>query len=179
MYKILILIGVLCMPVNTIASDKKVNEPISIVIVDTQELMSKSKAARSIQKQGVALREKYQGKIESIEKDLKKLEGALVKASKGKSKDDFLKKQKAFQDNVLESKKTVAELNQKMDKAVGSALKKLKDEIIEIVEGIADDNQYDIVLSNTNVLVVSDKIDITDNVMKKLNDEVSSISVRN
>lgn len=178
MSKIIILIGMLCMPVMSVANDEIIKTSISIAIVDTQKLMSESKAAKSIQRQGIALRKKYQNEIESIEKDLKKSEAALVKASKGKSKDDFLKKQKTFQESVLESKKTVAELNQKMDKAVGNALKKLKDEIIDVVEDIADDKEYDMVLSNTNVLVVSDKMDITDRVMKALNSEVSSISVR-
>jgi Skp family chaperone for outer membrane proteins len=159
MSKIIILIGMLCMPVMSVANDEIIKTPISIAIVDTQKLMSESKAAKSIQRQGIALRKKYQNEI-------------------GKSKDDFLKKQKTFQESVLDSKKTVAELNQKMDKAVGSALKKLKDEIIDVVEDIADDKEYDMVLSNTNVLVVSDKMDITNRVMKALNSEVSSISVK-
>jgi outer membrane protein len=178
MHKFLLIVGMLLMPIATSANDEAIKEPLSIVIVDTQKLMSESKAAKSIQKQGVALRKKYQGKIEGIEQNLKKSEKSLIKASKGKNRDDFLKKQKAFQDEILESKKKVAELNQKMDKAIGSALKKLKDEIIDVVEDIADDNEYDMVLSNTNVLVVSEKIDITSDVMNALNKEISTISVR-
>ena len=177
MKKVYLIIAMLCMPVcNVFAQDTQ--SALSIVVVNTQELMSESKAAKSIQRQGMAIRKKYEKEIKTLEKDLKKAEEDLLKASKGKSKEDFLKKQKSFQEKMMESKKSVAEYNKNIDRAVGDALGKLRDEIVDIVEDVAEDKKYDLVLSNNEIITSSQKLDITDDIMKLLNEELSSVKVK-
>ena len=65
-----------------------------------------------------------------------------------------------------------------MDKAIGSALNQLRDNIVEIVGDMATDNGYDLVISRGEVIVVAKTIDITADVMARLNKQVKSISVK-
>jgi len=57
-------------------------------------------------------------------------------------------------------------------------LEELRDEIIEIVDDMTEDNNYDLVITRADVITVSKNIDITNDVMKRLNKELSSIKVK-
>ena len=165
---------------QTMAKDKEVTTSASlkIAVVDIQQLMGASKAAKSIQKQGKDLRNKYQKKIVKIEQELKELEAKLVAMPKDTSKEDFLEQREKFQKRLVNGQKEVVELNQKLDKAIGTALNKLRDEIVEIVSDMATDKKYDLVISRADVVIVSKSIDITSDVMTKLNKSLKSVKVK-
>lgn len=175
--RILLVLFLLLTPSLAQAEDAVV-APLKIAVVDVQQLMGASKAAESIQSQGKDLRSNYQDKIKKIENDLKETEKKLVELSKGDSKDDFEKQKKKFQEKLIDGQKEVVELNKKLDKALGDALNKLRDEIVEIVGDMATDNKYDLVISRADVVIVSKRMDITADVMKKLNSKLSSVKVK-
>lgn len=161
-----------------IAQAEENTKPVSIVVVDIQQLMGASKAAKSIQSQGKDLRSKYQKQIAKLEEDLKKSEAKVIEAGKEKDQEKFMESRKDFQKELVESQKQLAELNQKLDTAIGNALNELRDEIVDIVGDMATDNGYDLVISRADVVIVAKHIDITAEVMKKLNDKLSSVKVK-
>ena len=65
-----------------------------------------------------------------------------------------------------------------MEKGAAQATGKLRTEITNIVQAIADKNGYDLVLSSQNVVVGANKLNISKEVMSKLNKKVSKISVK-
>ena len=160
------------------AKAEESSKAVSIAVVDVQQLMTDSKAAKSIQSQGQSLRDSYQKQIEKIESELKDLEKKLVSLPKDTSQEDFLKEREKFQKRLVDGQKEVLELNKKLDRAVATALNKLRDEIIEIVGNIATEKKYDVVLARSDVVIVAKSLDITSTVMGKLNDKLSSIKVK-
>jgi Skp family chaperone for outer membrane proteins len=164
------------MPVTVMATDV---ERMSIAVVDVNQLMNASVAAKSIQSQAKTTRSTYQKKIKKIESDLKKLEQKVIDAGKAEDKKAFIKNRDTFQKEMANSQKRLIELNQKMDKSVGDALNKLRDEIVEIVAYIASDRDYDLVISRADVVVVAKSMDITSDVMDALNSKITTIRVRN
>ena len=151
---------------------------LNIAVVDVQQLMRDSNAAKSIQEQGKSLSRKYQKKIEALEKELKESGGEIAQAQKEKDEEKFIEKRKEFQQTLIENRKEYSELNQKLDMAVTKALNELKDKIVEIVDDMTDDNGYDLVITRADVVIVSKDIDITAAVMKRLNKELSTVKVR-
>jgi len=151
---------------------------LNIVVVDIQQLMGASKAAKSIQAQGKDLREKYQKQIAGLEEDLKKAEQKIIDAGKEKNQEKFMENRKNFQKQLVEGQKKIAEINADMDKAIGNALNELRDEIVDIVGEMATDNNYDLVISRADVVIVSKTIDITADVMDKLNKSLKSVKVK-
>jgi outer membrane protein len=166
------------MPIFAQAEENSTSTDIKIAVVDIQQLMGASKAAKSIQSQGKSLRDKYQKEIKKIEDDLKATEKKLVELSQGDSKKDFDDQKEKFQKKLVDGQKEVRELNQKLDKSLGDALNKLRDEIVEIVGNMATDRGYDLVISRADVVIVSKKIDITAEVMKELNKNLSTVKVK-
>lgn len=171
---IALLLCLLWAPVAQAEETKSLN----IAVVDVQQLMNNSRAAKSIQDQGKDLRKKYQKRIEKLEDKLKASEKKVVDASKEKDKEKFIESRKDFQTDLVESQKELRELNQKLDTAIATALNKLKDEIVDIIDNMTAKNGYDLVLTRADVVTVSKDIDITSKVMDRLNDEVKSIKVK-
>ncbi len=167
----------ICMVFAPIANAQDAKS-LNIAVVDVQQLMNNSKAAKSIQDQGKDLRTKYQKKIGKLEDKLKASEKKVVEAGKEQDKEKFIESRKDFQKDLVESQKELRDLNQKLDKAIATALNKLKDEIVDIIDNMTVKNGYDLVLTRADVVTVSKDIDITSKVMDRLNDEVKSIKVK-
>jgi Skp family chaperone for outer membrane proteins len=97
---------------------------------------------------------------------------------KDTTKEEFLKQREKFQKRLVDGQKEVVSLNQKLDKAIATALNKLRDEIVDIVSDMATTEKYDLVISRADVVIVSKSIDITAQVMEKLNSKVKTIKVK-
>ena len=165
--KTIILIAILALlPHISVANDTAQQTLINIAVVDVQQLMNESKAAKSIQSQGKDLRKKYQKKIETLESDLKAAEKKVVDAGKEKDQEKFIETRKNFQKELIDSQKEFREINQKLDTAIAKALNELRDEIVDIVDDMTMDNHYDLVITRADVITVSKNIDITADVMK-------------
>ncbi len=178
---IILLLALLIMPIHiATAADtgESVAKPLHIAVVDVQQLMNNSDAAKSIQKQGEDLKEKYQKRIGKLEDELKKAEQKVIEAGEEKDQEKFMERRKDFQEELAKSQREIREMNQNLDRAVATALNELRDEIVEIVSQMTVKNKYDMVLTRADVVTVSKDIDITAAVMERLNDEVSSIRVR-
>ena len=149
-----------------------------IAIVDVRILLSESDAAKSIQKQIKKHRDKFVESLAKDEKELRKLEKNLIEKKDELSPDDFAKKRKEFEEKLLETRKEAQEQKRKLDEAAADASRKLRNEITDIVEDIAEDKGYNLVLSAQNVVIGAKEINITEEVMDALNDEVSKISLK-
>lgn len=150
----------------------------SIAVVDLQYLIANSKAGASIRNQLDKQRNSYRGQIERQEKDLRKAEQDLIAQQAKLSKDDLMKKRKAFQDKVIAAQREVQKRRVAFDKAYVSALEKLREHIVKIVADIAGKNSISLVLNRQEVVLVDTKMDITKEVLSKLDSKVSSIPVQ-
>ena len=175
---VLMLLSLPFVPVHASDNDATTTKPLNIAVVDVQQLMNTSKAAKSIQKQGEDLRKKYQKRIAKLEEELKASEQKVIDAGKAKNEEEFMERRKDFQKELVDSQKQLREMNQKLDQAVAAALNELKDEIVDIIDQMTIKNKYDLVLTRADVVTVSKDIDITAAVMDRLNNEVSSIKVK-
>lgn len=161
-----------------LSSPAMAQETLNIAVVDVQQLMNASDAARSIQSQGRDLMKKYQAEMKKMSESLKDSEEKVKKAQQGDSKEKFDAQLKAFREELQESQSKAQEYKQKTDEAVADALNVLREEIVKIVNGMTVENGYDLVLTRMDVITVSKDIDITADVMEQLNDRLSTVKVK-
>ena len=64
-----------------------------------------------------------------------------------------------------------------MKKAYANSIKKVNDMVIAIVNEIAEDKKLQLVLPSSQVLFFDESIDITNQVIKKLNKKISKMKV--
>lgn len=149
-----------------------------IAVVDIQQLLLVSKAAKSIQESAETARAKYQKDVKKIEQSLKDKEAAILKDREKLTKEDFIKKQQEFQKELIDGQKKVAEMNQKLDHAVAESLNVVREEIVNIVSEMAEKNGYDLVISRQEVVIVAKTMDITAAVMEALNKKLPSAKIK-
>lgn len=149
----------------------------SIAVVSLQELVATSKASKDIGKQLEKKRATVLKELSAAEKKLVEIEKNLIETRKDLSKEDFAKKVQVFEkDKITLQKKSLAYQNT-LAKASLKAEKALLNEVVSIVGDVAKENSYDLVLTKQNVVVGSDSIDITAEVLKRLNKAVPKMSV--
>lgn len=163
------------------AEDKKEksseSKALSIAVVDIQSLLSTSKAAKDIMKQAKTLRDKYQKEFEELEKDLRESEKKLIKDKANLKEDEFVKRRKSFEKQLIQAQIKVKKRRKDLEKKVGKATAELRKQILKAVATLSAERDYDLVISRQDVVIVSKDVDISDDVMDRLNDNVKKIKL--
>lgn len=149
----------------------------SIAIVDLQALLTESNAAKNIQKQVEARRDEFLQELSKLEQELRKGEQELNAEQEKISKEDFAKKRQALEEKFMETRRLAQKRKKALDDGAAKALGKLRDEIIKVVGGIADEKSYGLVLSKQNVIIGDKSIDISTEAMERLNKNISQIAL--
>jgi Skp family chaperone for outer membrane proteins len=148
-----------------------------IAVVSFNKVISESRAAESIQKQVQKNRKDFDDDFSKIERALVEKEKSLVESRASEDAQEFAEKRKAFEEQVLESRRMVQESQQSLEQAANRAMLTLRDEITKIASVIADRESYDIVLTRQNVMLAKPEFDITDEVISVLNKEIKDIKL--
>ena len=158
-------------------SDAKAQESKEIAIVDIQNLLQESKAAVSIQDQLNDQRKSFQKEFSKFEDELKAAEKELASQRSDLSADEFKKKREDFEDQLIKTRSIVQKRKNALDEALKAAMKEVRVEILEIVADLAEKNDYKLVMSRQNVIIVDKEIDITKTVLNKINKSLKNIKL--
>lgn len=149
-----------------------------IAVVDMRALLTESQVAKSIQSQIKSRRDSFVSDLSTEEKKLRGMEKTLIE-EKGKVSDqDFIDKRQSFEKELIETRKEATDKRRNLEKAAAEASVTLRKEITSVVETIVEENDYDLVLSMQDVVVGSNTLNITDEVMARLNKKMSKIPVK-
>lgn len=150
----------------------------TVAIVDVEKILSESQAAKSLKSQLDAKKEAFRKEFSEKEKTLKSSETQLVSQKDKLSAEDFSKKRKEYEAKVMETRKLFQKRRNALDSGLGKAMQELRKNIVESAADAADAGGYDIVLTRDSVLIAERSLDITADVLKRLNKKVSSISLK-
>jgi len=149
----------------------------TIAIVDVEQILADSKAAQGLQKQIQAKKEAFQKEFAAKEKELKSAETTLL-AEQGKvTAEEFAKKRKAYEEKILETQKLFKKRRGSLDEGLNKAMSELRKSIVEAAATVADEKDYDIVLTRESVLIAEKALDITKDVLKALDDKTTDIKL--
>lgn len=168
---IVVAAGLLAAPSHAQAQAK-------VAVVNTQQIMSESLAAKSIQSQIDKHRKAFQDEFSKLERDLLEKEKALVEMRAKLPPEEFEKKGQEYKDEVQRIQKLVQQRRQSLEQAAGVALNEMRGKVFEIVSDIAAKEKYDMVLSRQNVIWTQKEMDITAAVMDQLNKSLKQIDLK-
>lgn len=167
----------LTVAIAPVRAEEAAKSNASIAVVDIQSLLKNSKAAQGIESQVATLRKSFQAEIEKEEKALRAAEKEIIDQKSKLKEDEFKAKAQEFQKKVGASQKKIQERKGKLDKALGTAVGKLRGEIVKIVAEIGEKQNLDLVLARTDVVIVSKEMDITAQVLERINADLPSVSL--
>lgn len=149
-----------------------------IAVVDVQMLLIESKAAKNIQKQLKEKRDALQKEFIALEEKLRADEKALA-ADKAKLDDAAFKtKRESFEKKLLETQTMVQNKKRDLEQAVLDSTEVLRDALLKIVAGISDAKKFDVVLTRQNVVIADKSLDITNEVLEKLNATMTEVPLK-
>ena len=150
----------------------------SIGVVDVRHVLTNAQAAKHVEKQRQALREKFLSETSKIEQDLRVEEKALLEQSSKLSQEDYLKKRRAYESKLFEIRKQTQKKRRQLEEASNAAMDVLREQLYVVVQSIANERGFELVISNQNVIAGETSLDITEETMKRLNEQLKEIPLK-
>lgn len=163
---------------STMAMANQAAAETNIGIVNTQKIMHESKAAQSVRTQLQAKKKEFQAALDAKEKQLLAEDQALAKQQGSVEKAAFEQKVKDFRAKAAAAQREVEQKRQQVDKALAGALENIQATVIGIVKEIAAEKKLNVVVSSAAVLYTDPALDITDEVLNRLNSKLPNVTVK-
>lgn len=150
----------------------------SIAVVDVLRILTHSDAAVSVQKQREALRGTFLEEISKTERDLSQEERVLAGEAADMPQEQYAKKRQAYEEKLNETRKLAQSRKHALDEASGAAMDNLREQLYLVVQEIANEKGYALVISNQNVIAGEKSLDITEETLRRLNQRVKEIPLK-
>lgn len=148
-----------------------------LAVVNIQQIMRESKAAESVREQMKAKQKNFQTELDKLEKELQTEDQELAKQRSVLSQEAFEKKYQDFRQKAADGQKEVRTKRAALDKGFTQALSDIQKKVLDIVDTISKDKGYNAVISTSQMLYADPELDITQEVLSKLNSELPSLTV--
>jgi outer membrane protein len=149
----------------------------TVAIVDINQIMQNSEAAKSIKTQVDKARAGFQQSVQSKNDEFHKLEDDLQRQREVLSPEAFQQKQKEFQQKVADAQRETQDRRNKSEEALGKAQLQVETALNQIVDQIAKEQGITLVLPRQAVLHYEPEMDITAEVMKRLNGKLPAVTL--
>ena len=143
-------------------------EPVSLAVVDFRGVLSKSEAARNI-------RSVVDEKRQELRKYFLEVENSLRDEQKDLSKKRSIVTAEAFEKRAQKLAQTS---NQKLKKSFDQAMDKVQKELLRTVAEVAEESGVGVVLFRSAIVIAVKKLDISKEVLKRLNKKLPDVKVR-
>lgn len=150
----------------------------SIAVVNIQQIMRESTAAKSVREQLESKQKAFQAEITKKEEALQKEDQELAKQQSVLSKEAFAEKAKAFRAKATEVQKEVQSKKALLDSAFERSLNDIQKAVNEVIAGLAKEKGFTLALPTSQVLYADDKMDISKEVLSRLNAKLPKLDVK-
>ena len=148
-----------------------------IAIVDIQKIVAESSATKDINKQLEKKKNEFQSQINKQEEGLMKEDQELGKQKASLSAEAFDKKRKDFQVKVAGVQRDVQKKRTQLENAYTDALGKVQKTVVDIIKDIAAEKGFALAIPASQALYFQPQMDISGDVLSKLNSKLSTVSV--
>lgn len=148
-----------------------------VVVADVITILRDAAAVQSVRTQIEKQRSVYQAELQKQETELRNLDQELVRQRAILSPEAFAQRRKDLERRVADAQQTVQERRRALDQAFNTAMQKVNDAMVEVVYEIVAERNYQVVLTKNQVVMVQTALDITPEVMRRLNRKLPTVAV--
>jgi outer membrane protein len=166
-------------PAHASESEAKIKIPAPIIaIIDVQRILQESSAAKSVQKQLETQRAKFQTEIEGEENGLRQSEQDLSKSRDQLAADVYADREQQLRQRFLSVERHVQARRKVLDQAFTDSMNSVRSSLLAIVDTVAHERGCNLVLIKQQALWVDAPLDVTDEVLKRLNAKLPELTVK-
>lgn len=145
----------------------------NIAVLDAQEIINNSDAAKDAIKDIEKLRNQSQEMINEMEADLNKKREAFESKQSVLSEDKLMAEQSKLKAEVRTYQVQVQNMQEQISNQVMMHRKEIIEAMRKVVSDIAAEEGYDLVVEKNQLLYNGADLDITDTVMEQVNDRLA------
>jgi len=157
-------------------SSIKLPAPV-IAIVDVQRIMQESLAAKSMQKQLEAQRSKFQNEIAGEEDGLREAEQDLAKERDKLEPQAYADREQQLRRRFSTVENHVQVRRKALDQSFSDSMNAVHNALLEVVDQVAHEHGANIVIVKQQALWTDQPLDMTDEVLHKLDLKMPQIKV--
>lgn len=151
--------------------------PLALVMVDMQQLIYGSKAAKGIQGQMEQHRQAFSKEVAQQEDQLQKARTELERQRSVTPPNQLEAKGREYQQKVEALDRNVQGKQQALQQVYSEAMSKVESTALQVVAEVAAAHQANIVVQKAAVIFSKDGFDITAEAMKKLDERLPAVTV--
>ena len=161
---------------STLATDKSM-EVKRIALVDIGGVLRAADANNRVRELLDGQRAKFQEEFRAIEVDLQQSERNLLAKRELMAKDEYDKLVTAFQARVSSVQKEIQYKRQSIDNAYQKALSNIRRLAMEVITKIASERKIDLVLKRDASVIFLPHLNISDEVLTRLNERTKNARI--
>ena len=147
-----------------------------IAFIDINHILNASEIGKSLNKQIKNITEENSIKFKDLENELVKKEKSLVSQQNILDKNEFQKKLNSLSIEVKKYRDDKKISQNKVNQIKREQTKKILSLLNPIITNYVQENSISVVIPKKNIIVGKKNLDITDKILKLLNDQVQSIN---
>ena len=153
-------------------------EPVSLAVVDFRGVLAKSEAARNIRSAVDEKREELRKYFLEVENSLRDEQKNLSKKRSIVTAESFEQRARNLKEKAQSAQKLAQTSNQKLKKSFDQAMDKVQKELLRIVAEVAEETGVGVVLFRSAIVIAVKKLDISKEVLQRLNKKLPEVKVR-
>lgn len=146
-------------------------------VVDYQRVLQEAAASKSIAEQMETRRRAYHEEISQQEQRLYEAERELTKQRSVLSEEAVSARQQELEAEVQAVRELTQKRRQQLEQVSAEAVSKVERALFEVLTSLAEERGLNVVLPTSQVLFFSRQIDLTEEVLTKLNATLSEVPV--
>lgn len=146
-------------------------------VVDFQRLMSDAKAAKDINDQVEVRRKTYLDELSAEEQRLYDTDKEIARQRSVLAPEVYTQKRRDFEQRVQQAQRLSQERRQQLEAARARALGTVRQTVIEVVDELAKQRGFNLVLPSSTVLLFAPDLDLTEDVLAILDKKLPHVEV--
>jgi outer membrane protein len=149
----------------------------AVVICDVLQVLRDARASQSVREQIDKQRASYQAEIAKQENDLRAADQQLAQQRAILAPEAFAQRRRDLEKRISDAQQSVQNRRRALDQAFTESMQRVEGSMIEVISEIARDKNYQVVLPKSQVVIVQTQLDITGEVLARLNKKITTVSV--
>lgn len=152
-------------------------DPAVAIVVDFQSVVRNSDAAQEVQRQIDVLRQSYQQQFGALEEELRALEAELAEESNAMAPDEFAERRRMFERRVTDAQREAQARRAELDQALDQAMDRIRNQLVEVVAEIADEQGANVVLNRSQVVLFDQSLEFSEEALARLNEVLPAVEI--
>jgi Skp family chaperone for outer membrane proteins len=144
-------------------------------VIDIQGVLRASTAVQALSRDVEMLRERTQAEMQDREADLRAADVDLAQRRPSLTPEAYAEERAALEAEGVELQRRAQEERRRLDQRFSQGMAQIQLVLLQISQDIARENDLDLVLAKSTVIIVRPEFDFTDEALQRLNTELKEV----